>query len=162
MGFSVNPEPVDASQVRFEYDKIDQCLKKAAPLALKLLEAAFTDNNIDFTLTGTGLDMKYELSKGKFGSSMFMRNLLLEIATVDRDTEPLRYDYRLDDMEFLFRRIVETVGSKLAVLLPVMNGKGIKSVRKLAPNYERLKIKILESENLTEQMKKKIEDGFMP
>jgi len=162
MAFSKQPEKIDIAQIRFEYDKINSCINKSLPLVLTLLESAFSDNNIDYTLTGRGLDMKFELKKNKFGSSMFLRNLLLEIATVDRDNEPLHYDYRLDDMEFLFRRILEIVSSKLRVLLPVMNGKDIKEIERYAPNYERLKIAKLDGKKLSDEFKKKIEKGFMP
>ena len=78
------------SQLKQEHLKINECLDIAAPLVLGLLEAAFNGNDLEFKLTGKGLDMQYELKKSKLSMSMFLRNLFLEIVTVDRDDDPLR------------------------------------------------------------------------
>ena len=143
------------SQLKQEHLKINQCLDIAVPLVLGLLEAAFKGNDIEFTLSGKGIDMHYELKKGKLSMSLFLRNLFLEIVTTDRDYEPLRYDFKLDDPDFLLRRIFTIVGSKLAITLPLMNGQDIKEVEKLSANYERMRITVIDSE-------KKIDKGSKP
>ena len=161
MGYK-GTENLSREQLKQEHLKINQCLDIIAPLVLGLLEAAFKGNGLEFTLTGKGLDLQYELSKGKLSMSMFLRNLFLEIVTTDRDLNTLLYDYQLDDPDFLLRRIFTIVGSKLAITLPLLNGKDIKEIEKLSANYERMRIAVLDGEKLSDDMKKKIDKGIFP
>jgi hypothetical protein len=153
-------------QIRSKYEKINHCLNKVAPVVLRLLVTTFKDNNIDYKLMGKGLDLKYELRKNKLSSAMFLHNLFIEIATTDRDLEPLRYDYRLDNPAFLLNRVLGVVASKVAPILPLMDGINPKDVEKIAksyhPNYERFNIALLNGNNMSQSMIEKIEKGFMP
>lgn len=167
MGYSkINPDGRNEKQVKQEYIKINLFLNKAAPLVLNLLEDIFRDHNIDFTRAGQGLNMKYDLKKGQLSSTMFLGNLFLEIATVDRDSEPLIYDKRLNDFKFFIARLKDVINSKIAVLIPLMEGKDIEEAKKIAKkrhsSYERFIIKELDPENMSEEMKRNIEKGFMP
>ena len=161
MGYK-KTEPLSREQLKQEHLKINQCLDIAVPLVLGLLEAAFQGNDIGFTLSGKGIDMQYNLSKGKLSMSMFLRNLFLEIVTTDRDLNTLRYDFRLDDTDFLLRRIFSIVESKLAIVSPLLDGKDIKEVEKLSSNYERMIIAVLDGKKTTNDMKKKIDKGIFP
>ncbi|OHB52630.1 MAG: hypothetical protein A2Y12_03680 [Planctomycetes bacterium GWF2_42_9] len=158
-----NPE-IEKNQI--EYDKINRCLSKIAPIVLLTLESTFAENGIEFKLVGKGLDSKYQLKKGSLECSMFLHNLFLEVATVDRDATPLKYNNRMDDNEMLLARIIEIVDSKLAPLLLLIAGKDADEIERLAkqshPGYERFNITMLKDKNMSKSMIRKIEEGFMP
>ena len=166
MGYTKNnPCDLTPEQAKWESHKISMFLVKAAPLIMTLLEMTFRHYGIGFTRGGKGLSMKYDLKKGKLSSKMFLNNLFLEVATVDRDSNPLRYDHRLNSFQFFMNRVKDVINSKLAVLLPLMDGKSPeeagKIAKKLHPDYERFVMKMVD-QDLSEEMKKKIKDGFMP
>lgn len=78
----------------------------------------------------------------------------------------MRYDYRLDNPAFLLNRVLGVVASKVAPILPLMDGINPKDVEKIAkkdhPNYERFNITLLNGNNMSQSMIEKIEEGFMP
>jgi hypothetical protein len=136
-------------KIENEYEKVDKCVAKLWPVVSFMLESTFKEIGVEFKRMGKGINAKYEFKKKACPPtvSMFMGSLFLDIVTVDRDKKPLTYDTRCDDPQFLFRRITDVIESKLARLLPLIAGKNIDEVEKLArqmyPNYERFNAKIL-------------------
>lgn len=160
------PANQETERMLAEFEKIDRCIKKIAPLVLATLQSVFKEHGMAYELTGKGSDLKYTLKKGPIECSMFLRNLFLEIATIDRDTTPLYYDTRCDNPEFLAKRMYDIVGSKLAPLLPLMSGTDPSQIEKIAwqshPNYERFRVTLLKDIPMSKAMLRKIEQGFMP
>jgi hypothetical protein len=73
-----------------------------------------------------------------------MHNLLLEIATQDRDEQPLRFDERLRDFDFFAAKTSRVIENKLKILLKLFEEEGIEaaleSVSQYAKEYERIRI----------------------
>jgi hypothetical protein len=71
-------------------------------------------------MKGEGMDCLLRIEKGEKKIDFLLANTLLEIATIDRDDKPLRFDRKLLDGEYGNRKTIEVVQSKLAVLLPLI------------------------------------------
>ena len=66
---------------------------------------------------GNGLNSCYEIRYKDNKACLFFRNLYLEIATKDRDVEPLEFDERLRDYEYFLSKTSHVIKSKLEILL---------------------------------------------
>jgi len=91
-----------------------------------------------------GLDLTFSISAGEAQVKFFLHNLFLEIATVDRDEDPLRFDERLRDFDFFLCKTADLIQSKLRILLHLMEEEDIEAaVKKIqadAADYERVRI----------------------
>ena len=91
-----------------------------------------------------GLDLTFSISAGEAQVKFFLHNLFLEIATVDRDEEPLRFDERLKDFGFFLSKTADLIQSKLRILLHLMEEEdvegAIKKIQADAAGYERVRI----------------------
>ena len=84
------------------------------------------------------------ITPGEVTGKFFLQNLLLEIATVDRDEEPLRFDERLTDFSFFLSKTADLIQSKLRILLHLMEEEDTESAAKKiqaeSDGYERIRI----------------------
>lgn len=74
----------------------------------------------------------------------YLHNLFLEIATVDRDENPLRFDENLRDFDYFLAKTARVVESKLNVLFHVFSKEdidaAIESISQDAKQYGRIRI----------------------
>jgi hypothetical protein len=68
----------------------------------------------------------------------------LEITTIDRDKQPLRFDESLRDFDYFLAKTSRTVASKLNVLFHLFGQEdmdaAIENIAKDAKRYERIRI----------------------
>jgi len=69
---------------------------------------------------GEALELRYDVKHGDKTTSLFFRNLYLEIATVDRDAERLEFDERLRDYAYFLSKTSSVVKSRLEILLKML------------------------------------------
>jgi len=73
-----------------------------------------------------------------------LHNLLLEIATIDRDEQPLRFDQKLRNIDYFARKTAQIAESKLRILFELLAednlDKAIDSITQEANNYQRIRI----------------------
>jgi hypothetical protein len=74
----------------------------------------------EVVINGQGLELRYEVSYGDMKAVFFFRNLYLEIATVDRDVEPLQFDEKLRDYYYFVSKASFIIKSKLEILLKLL------------------------------------------
>lgn len=93
---------------------------------------------------GFGLGTILVIKSGKKRADFHLNNLFLEIATMDRDERPLRFDERLRDFDFFLSKTNQIVQSKLNVLAPILSEEdpeiAIEKIKELANQYERVRI----------------------
>jgi len=98
----------------------------------------------DVTHKGNGLDMVFCIKHEDKDIQFHMHNLLLEIATVDRDEHPLRFDNRLKDFNYFINKTNQIVDSKFKVLFEVLFeddlDKAKENITRLGDRYERIRI----------------------
>lgn len=87
--------------------------KRTAKVGLKtLLQSA----GLTVKEESRGLDMVFYIRSGEKEVNFYLQNLLLEIATIDRDEEHLRFDKNLRNFEFFLNKTSQLVKSKLKFL----------------------------------------------
>jgi len=127
-----------------EIAKINHFLSMVLPLVTELVSAILRSSGVEIRKEGSGLDTAFSISRGEKGAKFYLHNLLLEIATLDRDEDPLRFDERLCDFDFFVAKMANAIQSKLRILFHVLEKDDIKaaveSISRDAKFYERVRI----------------------
>lgn len=124
--------------------KITGFLRVALPIVADVVRTFFKAFDCEVKEEGQGLDLAFSIKKGEKEVKFYMHNLLLEIATIDRDANPLRFDERLRDFDYFLAKTTRLVGSKLWILLQLLSeddvDEAIENVCRDAKQYERIRI----------------------
>jgi len=93
---------------------------------------------------GSGLDLAFYIKSGEKEIKFYLHNLLMEIATIDRDEQPPRFDENLWDFEFFLAKTSRLTESKLNILLHLLKEEdvdtAVENISRSAKNYERIRI----------------------
>jgi len=96
------------------------------------------------TEEGAGLELVLSISTGHGEVRFFLRNLFLEVATLDRDEEPLRFDQDLLDFGYFLSKASDLIRSKLRLLLHLLQTESVeeacKKIQADSAGYERVRI----------------------
>ena len=114
------------------------------PIVADLVRTVFERLGCKVCCRGYGLDAVLEIEAGERKASFYLHNLLLEIATVDRDERPLRFDENLADFEFFLRKTLRLVQGKIFILQQFFSAgdveAAIEKLSEMAKDYQRLRI----------------------
>ena len=131
-------------QNQIEIDKIKQFLCMVSPIVIEIAKRIFQSLGYEVNQKGQDLDLVFSIKSGKNEVEFYLRNLLLEIATVDRDEEPLRFDENLRDFDYFLSKMARAVASKLNVLLHLFGNEdldaAIENIVRDSKQYERIRI----------------------
>lgn len=124
--------------------KINTFLQFAHPVIIGFVESVLQAAGSDITRHGQGLKTYFSIRTDDTETRFYMQNLLLEIATIDRDQQPLRFDQGLEDFDYFTDKASRITESKLKILFELLSqdnvDDAIKSIEKTAGQYERLRI----------------------
>jgi hypothetical protein len=124
--------------------KIAGFLTVAAPIITRLARMVLEGHGYQVKEEGTGLELALSISTGHGEVRFFLRNLFLEIATLDRDEEPLRFDEDLLDFGYFLSKTADLIRSKLKLLLHLLETESVEEAcRKIqadSAGYERVRI----------------------
>ena len=127
-----------------ELERIGQFLALVAPSTVRCLIAFLESNSLRVREEGSGLDLALRIETPDGEVQFFLHNLFLEIATVDRDQNPLRFDERLLEPGFFAGKTARVVESKLRLLSCLLRRKSfdeaVQDIEALAKDYERVRI----------------------
>lgn len=127
-----------------EQAKINKFLSFAAPIVISTLNNFFKSAGFEVSRQGSGLDTAFSIKAGKKETRFFLHNLLLEIATIDRDQSPLRFDEKLRDFNYFTAKTTGLIQSKLNILLQMLTEDNVdvavERVMKEARHYERIRV----------------------
>ena len=130
--------------------RIPVFLRFVYPIVLRQIREVLRESGFAFREAGQGLEHCFWIKQGEKEIQFLLRNLLLEIATVDRDEQPLRFDTRLGDMHYTAAKSAKLVVSKLRILSSLLEQddieKAIDSIADKSGNYERIRIWRLDPE----------------
>ena len=92
--------------------------------------------------TGSGGDTVLSIKTDNRQFQFYLQNLLLEIATVDRDAEPLIFDESILDPEVFLKKTFHVLASRLNILFCFMAKADVETaidtISRQAENYERI------------------------
>jgi hypothetical protein len=127
-----------------EKEKITRFIAFALPVVCDLVEKLFTSLGFQIEKKGKGLQTYFEISSGEKEIQFHIHNLILEIATIDRDQNPLRFDEKLSDFDYFAQKTTRLTESKLKVLVRLLGeddvDKAIEQISTDSDDYERIRI----------------------
>jgi hypothetical protein len=131
-------------QNQIEIEKINNFLSLVSPVVVAIVKTILQTLGCDIKEEGSGLDLAFHIKSEGKEVRFFLNNLLLEIATVDRDEDPLQFDENLRDFNYFLRNMAHVVESKLNVLFQLFGQDdveaAIENISKDAKQYERIRI----------------------
>lgn len=127
-----------------ETERINHFLCFVTPIVIRFVKGVLESADLQVLQEGSGIETALSIRKGEKEAKMYLQNLLLEIATVDRDEEPLRFDENLRDFDFFLAKTARLTESKLKVLFHLFAEEdvdtAIEKISQDAKQYERIRI----------------------
>lgn len=127
-----------------EITKINHFLCLVSPIVMGQVKMILQSTGLEVKEEGCGADLAFSIKSGEKEVKFYLYNLLLEIATVDRDEEPLRFDENLRNFDFFLAKTARLVQSKLKVLFHLFGEEdvdaAVERIGKDAKQYERIRI----------------------
>ena len=127
-----------------EIEKINHFIIRMLPIVVIYVKTFLQSAGLPVEEKGRGLDMAFHIKADKKEVDFFLHNLLLEIATIDRDETPMRFDERLQDLDYLLDKTARLTHSKLEILFRLLAEENvdaaIDNIAQNAQQYERLRI----------------------
>ena len=127
-----------------ETAKINQFLCLVSPIIAGHMKMLLQSTGAKVKEQGRGLDLTLLIKSGKKKTRFFLHNLFLEIATVDRDDNPLRFDERLRDFNFFLAKMTRIAQKKLKILFHLLLEEdvdaAIENIGRDAKQFERVRI----------------------
>ena len=96
--------------------RINAFLCLSTPAVVDVVSKTLQSTDCEVTHKGNGLDMVFSIKHGEKDIQFHMHNLLLEIATVDRDEHHLRFDEKLLSFDYFVHKTNQLIDSKLKSL----------------------------------------------
>lgn len=131
-------------QDQIEMAKINAFLSLVTPIVVSVVRTVLETLDFKVKQEGDGLEMAFSIKKDEKEAKFYLHNLLLEITTIDRDGQPLRFDESLRDFDYFLGKTSRTVASKLNVLFRLFGQEdmdaAIESIARDAKRYERIRI----------------------
>ncbi len=131
-------------QEQIEITKINHFLAEVGPIIVGVTKAILHALGCKIEDEGCGLDLAFSIKSGEMTLKFYLRNLLLEIVTTDRDEDPLRFDENLKDFDYFLAKMGCAINSKLRVVFEVLKeddfDAAVENICKDAKDYERIRI----------------------
>lgn len=125
-------------------EKISRFINLISPLVCAVAKKFIQSFGWQVSENGSGIDTVFSLKADGKEAEFYLRNLLLEIATIDRDECPLRFDENLQDFDTLLAKTIQLLASKLKILLHLLSEEdaetAINKITEEAKNYQRIRI----------------------
>ena len=124
--------------------RIHQFIDFASPFVCAIVKAIMQSSGWQVIQNGSGIDTVFSIKAANKEAEFHLHNLLLEIATIDRDEMPLRFDEGLYDFDFFLKKTLQLTESKLRILFKLFSDddveKAIENIANEAKNYQRIRI----------------------
>ena len=131
-------------QEQDEITKINNFLNSMSPLIALHVKILLKKAGLEFEQEDYGPDMVFYIKSGEKEVKFFIYNLLMEIATIDRDERPLRFDENVRDFDYFKAKILRLIDSKLRILFPLLGednvDKALERIHQFANQYQRVRI----------------------
>ena len=115
-----------------------------SPIVAEIVRTILKSFDWQVTEEGKGLDLAFSIKSGEKQIKFYLHNLLMEIATIDRDQQPPRFDENLRDFDFFLTKTTQLTQSKLNILFHLLKEQDvdttIEDIIQAAKHYERIRI----------------------
>jgi negative regulator of replication initiation len=141
----------DKMQLR-EFDgtsKIAGFLSATGHVIADIVRRLLVMHDCEVTANGEAMELEYDVTYGDKKAVLYFRNLYLEIATVDRDAEPLQFDEKLCDYHYFVSKASHVIKSKLEILIRLLKSENTdKTVDEIFTEFDGERIIIEKMDNI--------------
>lgn len=134
-----------------EITRINSFLSMVLPVVVNVTKRILQSLDFQVTEQGCGLDTVFTIKAGEKTAEFYLQNLFLEIATVDQDEQPLRFDENLRDFDYFISKMIRVLTTKLRVLFHLFGEEdidaAIENIASDARQYERIRIWKFDQDN---------------
>lgn len=127
-----------------ETEKISQFINLISPLVCVIARTIIQSFGWQVSQKGSGLNTVFSVKAVDKEIELYLRNLLFEIVTVDRDAEPLVFDISILDPNTFLDKTLRILASKLKILFYIMSEEDVETafdkITQEAKNYQRIRI----------------------
>ena len=131
-------------QNQTEIAKISRFLAVMSPVIAGLPRMLIEAAGMQIEEKGAGMELEYIVKSKDKQVTFYLHNLFLEVATIDRDEKPLRFDERLEDFDYLVDKVIRCTCSKLKVLFLLLGEKdpaaAVEKILQQADEYQRIQV----------------------
>ena len=124
--------------------KIENVLRVAYKFVPSAIKDILENEGFKVEEQGKDLDLSYKVSgTGDFHAVFYFHNLFLEIATKDRDDDPLEFDEGLSSFGCFMLKSVKVIDSKLRLFTAILKkGPDIsgEEIKKIVPEGTRVRV----------------------
>jgi hypothetical protein len=128
--------------------KTSRFLAAMLPVIAEIIKTILRSCGFRIEEQGNGLETVFVIKSGEKQADFNLHNLLLEIATIDRDESPLRFDEGLCDPGYFLAKTDRLIKAKLDILVHFLSEENpesaIEKIKKEASRYERINIWMLD------------------
>ena len=115
-----------------------------SPIVIGQVKTILQSAGLQVEEKGEGSEFVFIIKSGEKQINFSPYNLLLEIATIDRDEVPLRFDEKLRDFGFFLDKMARLTQSKLQILFKLLAEddveKAIDNISQNTEQYQRIRI----------------------
>ncbi|MHC4104106.1 MAG: hypothetical protein ACYSR9_04140, partial [Planctomycetota bacterium] len=112
-------------QDRNETTRINKFLSIVSPIVIGQVKMILQSAGLNVEEKGHGSDLVFIIKSGEKEINFSPYNLLLEIATIDRDEVSLRFDENLRDFSFFLDKTARIAQGKLKVLFHLLREEDV-------------------------------------
>lgn len=127
-----------------DFLKIPRFLAAMSPLIAEIVKGILRSCGFRIEEQGHGLETIFVIKSGEKRADFHLHNLLLEIATIDRDEIPLRFDEGLRDPGYFLAKADRLIKAKLDILFKVLReddmDAAIEKILQDKGQYERISV----------------------
>ena len=142
-------------QDRNELSKINRFIHMVSPIVIAQVKMILQSAGLQVEEKGSGSELIFIIKSGEKEIHFSPYNLLMEIASIDRDEVPLRFDENLQDFGFFLDKMARLTQSKLQILFKLLAEddveKAIDNISRDAEQYQRIRIWRFDQENSSPQ-----------
>ena len=138
-----------------ELTRINRFLCMVSPIVIGQVKMILQSAGLQVEEKGSGSELVFIIKSGEKEVHFSLYNLLLEIASIDRDEVPLRFDENLQDFGFFLDKMARLTQSKLQILFKLLAEDDVeKAIDKIsldAEQYQRIRIWRFDQKNPSTQ-----------
>ncbi len=124
--------------------EINDFLSLTGPAIIAQVKMILQSAGLKVRETGRGPDLTFTLKAGHKEVEFCPHNLLMDIATVDRNEETLRFDYDLRDFDYFLAKKARFIESRLKVVFQFLTednlDAAVDNINRNAKKDERIRI----------------------
>ena len=135
-----------------ETERISKYINFISPFVCDITKTIVESCGWQVTENNIGVNIVFLIKADDRQAEFYLHNLLFEVATIDRDANPLFFDEKLEDFDYFLEKTLNIIQSKLKILCHIFCETDIDTalnkITKEAKSYQRVRIIKLDNDKI--------------